>query len=170
MLHEPFLTVTITPFSILLALSLILNIVLLWNESASKPRQRRKSSGTLTTLESAALRRRQEEPPPPVISSMAAAVEQLAEMKKSQRYLEAGALLDALRATELKGSGSWLGSWSEWGIEATQTRLSALLADGQLQERIEICRQAVRDLNSDDGFSEVLSGTHRRRNSKAAAS
>ncbi|KOO33806.1 hypothetical protein Ctob_005864 [Chrysochromulina tobinii] len=81
------------------------------------------------------------------------AVEQLRCLKDDRRFLEAGVLLDALRAELSKRSGSAVSLWDAWDAPGeAQAALSRLLSDGgELEARIHQFRRAQADLRSEEG-------------------
>jgi hypothetical protein len=81
------------------------------------------------------------------------AVEQLRGLRDDRRFLEAGVLLDALRAELSKRSGSAVSLWDAWDAPGeAQAALSRLLSDGgELEARIHQFRRAQADLSSEEG-------------------
>ena len=195
-LHAALGTITHMPPALLqavLVVSVALNLLLLrrlWGHARREDKGRgltRAGSGTAMMLESAAARRQRlgsRAPPPPTIGSLTAAVDKLRQLRERRKYIEAGSLLDVLRASLRKVSGddrtgdssvapkasssSSSSSWSSalasslWGVDEARAKLASLLEDGELERRIETCRASVRDLNSDEGFDLVREDEHKR--------
>ena len=92
----------------------------------------------------------------PVIGSLMGAVEQLEAMQREYKYTAAGELLDELnKALDAATPFSW-------GAPEAKARLSRLLADGKLVERIRVAREAADSLNGDSGF-ELVKEAHGKR-------
>jgi hypothetical protein len=195
-LHAALGTITHMPPALLqavLVVSVTLNLLLLrrlLGHARGDDKGRgltRAGSGTAMMLESATARRQRlgsRAPPPPTIGSLTAAVDKLRQLRERRKYIEAGSLLDVLRASLRKVSGddqtgdssvapkasssSSSSSWSSalasslWGADEARAKLASLLEDGELERRIETCRASVRDLNSDDGFDLVREDEHKR--------
>ena len=141
-----------SPLTLLLVLSLVLNVVLLLR-TRRKPAANGHVNGRATgqkssALEALAARRAAAKANhrAPVIGSLTGAVDDLARMKEAFQYKEAGELLD-----ELQKALSQAGSFS-WGASDAKARLAELLADGLLTQRIRVAREATESLNQDDGF------------------
>ena len=143
----------------LLVASLALNVVLIYCLLCrqSKPLSIRHTSATaLDTADAQRKLRRAKRgggAARPAIGSLTGAVDDLKQLRDEYRFLVAGDLLDELRAA-IKTSKMG-GGWGSWGAADAQKQLDALLADGELEQRIKTARGAVRDLSSSDGFELV---------------
>lgn len=150
-----------SPLMPLLFVSMALNLWLLLRLRRRKVKRERapvingaSTKGTSTALERVAQRRRDREArrsreEPTGISSLTGAVEKLEQLAADYQYAEAGELLDELNKA-INSAGMFT-----WGVEEAKARLSKLLADGKLAERIRIAHEAAESLNNDDGFELV---------------
>ena len=86
--------------------------------------------------------------PRPPIASLAAAVEEVRSLYADYKYFEAGDRLDDLRRAIAAENGS------REAMSAKRS-LDALLADGQVEKRVEMVRSAQRELNQDEGWNVV---------------
>ena len=86
--------------------------------------------------------------PRPLIASLAAAVEEVRSLYADYKYFEAGDRLDDLRRAIAAENGS------REAMSAKRS-LDALLADGQVEKRVEMVRSAQRELNQDEGWNVV---------------
>ena len=143
------------PLKLSVALNVILFTYLIVGPAMSKRRAQQARASQSPTFAGAVRSTEKKVRAKPVVTSLPEAVEQLKIMSDGKKYLDAGDLLDAIRAETSGSAGSAGSSWGGWGNADAQKQLDALLANGELEGRIKTARDARQDLSSDDGFELV---------------